>query len=108
MAAVFGLIFCLDFIPNVGAIIATFIPLPMIFLDPNIGLTGALVCFFMLGLTQVIHEVVEPIVPGSSMRCTQSLSLTPLCSSALSGALRAWSLRCPLVIVKLVLSKSII
>ena len=33
MAAVFGLIaFCLDFIPNVGAIIATFIPPPMIFL----------------------------------------------------------------------------
>jgi AI-2 transport protein TqsA len=108
MAAVFGLIaFCLDFIPNIGAIIATFIPLPMIFLDPNIGFTGALVCFFMLGLMQVIlGEVIEPIVLGSSMEVHPIVVLNALVFFGTVWGIAGMVLAVPfLVIVKLVLEQ---
>jgi predicted PurR-regulated permease PerM len=66
LAATFGLLTVfMDFIPNVGSILATLLPLPILFFDPSIGLTNAIVVFMLMGCMQLfVGEIVEPVVVG--------------------------------------------
>jgi len=69
LALVFGLFsFLLNFVPNIGSIIAALLPLPIVALDPNISATTAILAITIPGAIQfLIGNVVEPKVMGSAV-----------------------------------------
>jgi len=69
LALVFGLFaFLLNFIPNLGSIIATLLPLPVVLMNPEVSSTTAVLAFVLPASIQfIIGNVVEPNVMGSSL-----------------------------------------
>ena len=69
LALVFALFsFLFNFIPNVGSIIATLLPLPVVLLSPDMSLTRGLLALAIPGVIQfAIGNVVEPKVMGKSL-----------------------------------------
>lgn len=68
-AVTFGAIaFLLNFIPNIGSIVATFLPLPVVLLSPEISSTGKLLAITIPGAIQFsIGSIIEPKVMGISL-----------------------------------------
>ncbi len=66
LALVFGLLaFALNFIPNVGSIVATLLPLPVVLLSPDFGLGIASLAILLPGMVHfVVGHLVEPRVMG--------------------------------------------
>ncbi len=66
LALVFGLLaFALNFIPNVGPIVATLLPLPVVLLSPEFGLWIAALAIVVPGTVHfVVGHLVEPRVMG--------------------------------------------
>ena len=69
MAHLFGVItFLMNFIPNVGAVIATLLPLPVVFLDPTLSALSVILAFLLPSLIHtVVGNIVEPIFFGQQM-----------------------------------------
>ena len=69
LALVFGLFaFLLNYIPSIGSIIATLLPLPVVLLDPDLGTASMALAFVLPMLIQVvIGNVLEPRILGSSL-----------------------------------------
>jgi AI-2 transport protein TqsA len=69
LALVFGLLtFLLNFIPNIGSIIATLLPLPMVLMNPESTLTTAVLAIGLPGLADfLISSLIEPKVVGGSL-----------------------------------------
>jgi AI-2 transport protein TqsA len=58
----------LNFIPNLGSIIATLLPLPVVLMNPEVSSTTAVLAFVLPALIQfTIGNVIEPNVMGSSL-----------------------------------------
>ena len=74
LALVFAVLtFILNFVPNVGSMIATFLPLPMLLFSPVLSFWGAmLVLTFLLVIQFILGNIVEPKVLG------RTLSLHPV------------------------------
>ena len=70
LALVFGLLaFLLNFIPNIGPIIASLLPLPLIVLHPDMSLTTMLLVIALSGGVQFISgNIVEPKIMGDSFQ----------------------------------------
>jgi AI-2 transport protein TqsA len=68
LALVFGLLaFFLNFIPNIGPIIASLLPLPLILLDPEMSTLSMVLVIALSSTIQVISgNVIEPKVMGDS------------------------------------------
>jgi AI-2 transport protein TqsA len=67
------LAFLLNFIPNIGSIIATLLPLPVAFIDPQLGLISKILVLAIPGTIQfVIGNILQPKMMG------QSLDLHPI------------------------------
>ena len=68
-AAVFGfLAFLLNFIPTVGSIIATLLPLPVILLSPQLGLTSKILAMTVPAVLQIyLGNAVQPRVLGNAL-----------------------------------------
>ena len=66
LALVFGLLaFLLNFIPSVGSIIATLLPVPMILLTPAISTSSAVLAIAIPGAIQfAVGNVIEPRIMG--------------------------------------------
>ena len=66
LALVFGLLaFLLNFIPSVGSIIATLLPVPMILLTPSISTPAAVLAIAIPGVIQfAVGNVIEPRIMG--------------------------------------------
>jgi len=69
IAHIFGVItFFANFIPNVGAMLATIVPIPIVILDPNQTTVSSILA---VGLPVIIHSlvgnIVEPKVFGDTM-----------------------------------------
>jgi AI-2 transport protein TqsA len=69
LAMVFGLFtFLLNFIPSLGSIVATLLPLPIVLLSPDISFS---VAAFAIGIPTLIHfvigNVLEPKIMGGSL-----------------------------------------
>lgn len=69
LAMVFGLFtFLLNFIPSIGSIVATLLPLPVVLLSPDISLSVAVLA---IGIPTVVHfvigNVLEPKIMGGSL-----------------------------------------
>jgi AI-2 transport protein TqsA len=69
MAVAFGLFaFVLNFIPNIGSVISTLLPLPIVALNPEISTTVAILAIAIPGLIQfLIGNVLEPRLLGTSL-----------------------------------------
>ena len=69
LAMVFGLLaFLLNFIPNVGSLIATLLPLPVVLVDPNVSSLAAILAVAIPGAIQaVMGNVIEPRLMGDSL-----------------------------------------
>ena len=84
LAVMFGLLsFALNFIPNVGSMIAMFLPLPIVIVDKNLEMWQKVGAFVGPGLVQgYVGNALEPMVFG------KSLNMTPL---SILMALVLWS-----------------
>jgi AI-2 transport protein TqsA len=69
LAMVFGLLaFFLNFIPNIGSILATLLPLPIVLVDPQISSTTMILAIALPGAVQlIVGNVVEPKMIGDSL-----------------------------------------
>ncbi len=69
LALVFGLFaFLLNFIPSLGSVVATLLPLPVVIASPDVSLTVAVLAIAVPGALQfTIGNVVEPRVMGESL-----------------------------------------
>lgn len=92
LAAIFGLMaFMLNYIPNVGSIIAMMCPVPIIILDENMSTTMKIIAFSGPALVQgYVGNALEPAVFGKSLNMTEMSVLLALVFFAglwgLSGA----------------------
>ena len=60
--------FWLNFVPNVGALVAVLLPMPVVIFDPATTATEATLAFALpLGVHAVIGNVLEPVLFGHSM-----------------------------------------
>ncbi len=69
LALVFGLLaFLLNFIPSVGSVVATLLPLPVVLLSPDVSTTTAVLAIALPGAVQFgIGNVLEPRIMGRSL-----------------------------------------
>jgi AI-2 transport protein TqsA len=69
LALVFGLFaFLLNFIPNIGSIIAILLPLPVVLVDPEHTLSTVVLAIGLPGLSDfLISSLIEPKVVGGSL-----------------------------------------
>jgi len=72
LAVMFGMMtFVLNFIPNVGSMLAMFLPLPLIILDDELTFTMSVMAFSIPALIQTyIGNFLEPQVFGKSLNVT--------------------------------------
>jgi AI-2 transport protein TqsA len=68
-AALFGfLAFLLNFIPNLGAIIATLLPIPIIWLSPDLSIAAKLLAVIIPSAIQIAIGSLQPRMMGSSLQ----------------------------------------
>jgi AI-2 transport protein TqsA len=69
LALVFGLFaFLLNFIPSIGSIIATLLPLPVVIASPDVSLSVAVAAIAIPGAIQFsIGNIIEPKIMGESL-----------------------------------------
>jgi AI-2 transport protein TqsA len=62
------LAFMLNFIPNIGSIIATILPLPVALIDPQLGMISKILVLVIPGCIQlVIGNIIQPKMMGESL-----------------------------------------
>ena len=90
LAIVFGILTAVaNYVPTVGAIVATLLPLPLVVLDPDVGLTrGLVVLAVLLAVHAVNGNIVEPKLLGD-------LAAVPLCCPAMPVRLCVWPAAVP-------------
>ncbi len=69
LALVFGLFaFLLNFIPSIGSIIATLLPVPVVLMSPNLSVTSAILAIAIPGAIQFsVGNVIEPKIMGDEL-----------------------------------------
>jgi AI-2 transport protein TqsA len=69
LAMVFGLLaFLLNFIPNIGSVIATLLPLPVVVLSPDLSVAAKILAFLIPGAVQfAVGNLLEPKIMGQSL-----------------------------------------
>jgi len=69
LALTFGLlVFLLNFVPNIGSIIATLLPIPIVLVNPDISLPVAILAIALPAAAQfILGSFIEPRVLGNSL-----------------------------------------
>lgn len=80
LALVFGLLtMLLNFIPNVGPIIATLLPLPMVLVSPHMSRTEAMLAILLPGIFNfVVGNIIEPRLVGNTLELSPVIILFAL------------------------------
>jgi AI-2 transport protein TqsA len=108
LAIVFGLLaFMLNFIPTMGSIIATLLPVPVVIITPEISTTTAVLAIGIPALIQiVIGNVIAPKVMGDSLDLHPVVVLMSLIFWGMLWGILGMLLATPITgVVKLLLSK---
>ncbi|OWY70932.1 hypothetical protein B7486_15155 [cyanobacterium TDX16] len=107
-ALAFGVLtFLLNFIPNIGSVIATLLPLPVVVLNPELG-TFAKIFAIMIpgGIQIVIGNVVEPRMMGKSLNLHPVVVLLGLIFFGMIWGIIGMFLATPIVaLVKIILER---
>jgi len=107
-AALFGfLAFLLNFIPNLGGIIATILPLPIIFLSPDLTIASKLLAIIVPSAIQItIGSLVQPRMLGSSLQLHPVVLLLALLFFAMIWGVPGAFLATPLTaVIKIIFEK---
>ena len=69
LAMVFGLFaFLLNFIPSIGSIIATLLPVPVVLMSPSLSMPAAIMAIAIPGVIQFsVGNVIEPKIMGDEL-----------------------------------------
>jgi AI-2 transport protein TqsA len=69
LALTFGMLaFLLNFIPSIGSVVATLLPLPVVVLNPELGITAKVMAILIPGAIQTaIGNFIEPRIMGQSL-----------------------------------------
>ncbi|MCA9398484.1 MAG: AI-2E family transporter, partial [Candidatus Omnitrophica bacterium] len=108
LALVFGLFaFLLNFIPSVGSIIATLLPLPVVIVSPDISTSTAIMAIAIPGVIQfAIGNVIEPKIMGDSLDLHPVVILMALIFWGMIWGIVGMFLAAPLTaIMKIIFSK---
>jgi len=108
LALVFGLFaFLLNFIPSVGSLIATLLPLPVVLVSPDLSTAGAIMAIAIPGAVQfAIGNVIEPKIMGDSLDLHPAVILMALIFWGMIWGIVGMLLAVPLtVILKIILEK---
>ena len=106
-AAGFGfLAFLLNFIPNLGAVIATILPLPLVFLDPNLSIAVKVLAVVIPTVMQVGIGLIQPRMMGQSLDLHPVVVLLSLLFFAMIWGLGGAFLATPLTaVIKIIFEK---
>lgn len=108
LAIVFGfLAFLLNFIPNIGPLIASILPVPFLVLNSNMSPTSAIVCFILISTIQFVSgNVIETRLMGKSFDVSPITLLLALMFFGLVWGIIGMFLATPIVsIIKIVLQQ---
>lgn len=107
-AAVFGfLAFLLNFIPTIGSIIATLLPLPIILLSPELGVTAKVLALVIPAVIQLyLGNALQPRVLGNALDLHPIVVLISLIFWSMIWGLAGAFLATPMTaVLKIVLEK---
>ena len=108
MAAVFGLLtFLLNFVPIVGSVIAGFLVLPVIVLQPGMSFARGFTAFMINGSwNSLVGNVLEPIVFGDKFDMHEVTVLAALALWGVIWGIAGAVLSIPITVVLLICLKS--
>jgi AI-2 transport protein TqsA len=107
-AAGFGfLAFLLNFIPNVGAVIATVLPIPFVFLDPHLSVVAKIAAVAIPGVMQAcVGSFLQPRWMGNSLKLHPVALLLSLIFFTLIWGIAGAFLATPLTaVIKIIFEK---
>lgn len=108
LAILFGfLAFLLNFIPNIGPLIATLFPIPLLVLNEQISFSAAIVCILLIGSIQFVSgNVIETRIMGKSFDVSPVVLLLALMFFGLVWGIIGMFLATPIVsIIKIILQQ---
>jgi AI-2 transport protein TqsA len=108
LAVVFGFMaFLLNFIPNIGPLISTILPVPFLVLNSGISPTSAIICFVLIGAIQFVSgNVIETRIMGKSFDVSPIALLLALMFFGLVWGIVGMFLATPIAsIIKIVLQQ---
>ncbi len=108
LALMFGILtFFLNFIPNIGSLIALLLPLPIVFLQFGLSLTLIWVTIFTAVIQFVIGNIIDPKVMGENLGLHPAIILLSLLFWGFIWGVPGMFLSVPMTaIIKLLLSRS--
>ncbi|MCR9115999.1 MAG: AI-2E family transporter [bacterium] len=109
LAIVFGfLAFLLNFIPNIGPLISTCLPVPFLLLNSEMSIVAALICFVLIGTIQFVSgNVIETRLMGQQFDVSPVVLLLGLMFFGLVWGIAGMFLATPLIsLLKIVLQYS--
>jgi AI-2 transport protein TqsA len=107
-AVLFGfLAFLLNFIPNIGAVIATLLPLPIVFLNPDMPIAAKLLAIILPAAIQtIIGSLIQPKMLGNSLQLHPVVLLLALLFFAMIWGIPGAFLATPLTaVIKIIFEK---
>lgn len=107
-ALAFGVLtFLLNFIPNIGPVISTLLPLPVVVLNPELGTLAKVLSIALPGCIQfVVGNVVEPRIMGKSLDLHPVVVLLGLIFFGMIWGITGMFLATPIVaLIKIVLER---
>eukprot|EP00752_Nemacystus_decipiens_P006142 g5540.t1 len=101
MAYVFGIItFVLNFVPNLGAMIATFLPMPLVIFDPDMSHLNQVLAFALPTTAHlVVGNLVEPGLFGESFELSPVVVLLSLAFWGSLWGIPGMILAVPMVVI---------
>lgn len=109
LAILFGFsAFLLNFIPNIGPLVSSVLPIPFLILNSTISPVAGMVCFLLCALVQFVSgNIIEPKLMGESFDVSPTFLLVALMFFGLIWGIVGMFLATPIVsVLKIVLERT--